>query len=184
MTETKVTGCGRHRADGTGGSMPVVEQRIVTDPALDYCPGHQSPGITEPWFCAGPGLCRSGRESYAAAQSADAVTQQFDAVTEQTALVPVDGTLDAPFIEPLEVDEDDEPIKFAHDERAVPAPSWLTVVLVVIGRELDNLVNRVAYRITRFVIEHARGMAWFVVLAPAVAAVLVFGAVGALAVLR
>lgn len=70
----------------------------------------------------------------------------------------------------------------------LPAPvrtcGWLAVLFAVLLSAFDRLVTRIAYQVTRFVIQHARGIAWLIVLAPTVAAVLVLGTVGTLWWLR
>lgn len=113
---------------------------------------------------------------------------------EQTVITPDGGVLDPEettildavedddeAVEPVELDEVDDELE---PVAAVKTHGWLRVVLTVLLVAVDRLVTRVAYQVTRFVIRHARGLAWLVVLAPTVAAVLVLGTVGTLWWLR
>lgn len=95
-------------------------------------------------------------------------TEQFDAVPaetalEQTAINPVEGTL---------------PGRHRIVKKTPRTPGWLMVAYLAVLAALDRLLTRVAFRIARFVTRHARGLAWFVLATPALAAGLVLGTTG------
>lgn len=101
-------------------------------------------------------------------------TEQFDAVPAETALEltainPVEGTL---------------PGRHRIVPRRRRTPGWLLVAYLAVLAAVDRLLTRVAYRIARFVTAHARGLAWFVLATPALAAGLVLGTCGVLWVTR
>jgi hypothetical protein len=68
--------------------------------------------------------------------------------------------------------------------KARRTPGWLMVAWLMVLDAVDRLLTRVAYRIARFATVHARGLAWFVVATPALAAGLVLGTTGVLWVIR
>lgn len=96
---------------------------------------------------------------------------------EQTEILPAEGTLAEP---PLEA-------TLPGRHRIVKrrrTPGWLLVAYLAVLAAVDRLLTRVAFRIARFVTVHARGLAWFVVATPALAAGLVLGTTGVLWVIR
>lgn len=99
------------------------------------------------------------------------------AEAEQTGIIPAEGTLDEP---PLEA-------TLPGRHRIVKrrrTPGWLLVAYLAVLAAVDRLLTRVAFRIARFVTRHARGLAWFVLAVPALAAGLVLGTTGVLWVVR
>lgn len=101
------------------------------------------------------------------------VTQQLDAVVEQTGILPAEGTLDEATL----------PGRHRIVKRR-RTPGWPMVACLAVLTAFDGLITRVAYRIARFVTVHARGLAWFVIVTPALAAGLVLGTTGVLWVIR
>lgn len=82
---------------------------------------------------------------------------------EQTEIMPAEGTL---------------PGRHRVVARRRRTPGWLLVAYLAVLAAVDRLLTRVSYRIARFVTRHARGLAWFVLATPALAAGLVLGTCG------
>jgi hypothetical protein len=106
-------------------------------------------------------------------------TEVIDAIpaAEQTGIIPAEGTLAEPTVEAT----------LPGRHRIVKrrrTPGWLLVAYLAVLAAVDRLLTRVSYRIARFVTLHARGLAWFVLATPALAAGLVLGTCGVLWVIR
>ncbi|WP_033263316.1 hypothetical protein [Amycolatopsis vancoresmycina] len=100
-----------------------------------------------------------------------AVPAEPEPVVEQVETEPAEGTLTG--------------VSGTGRHRVVKkTPGWLMVACLAVLAVLDELVTRVAYRIARFVTAHARGLAWFVLGVPALAAGIVLGTTGVLWVIR
>lgn len=114
-------------------------------------------------------------------QDAAEPTEVFDAVpaaVEQTEITPAEGILDEPVIEAT------LPGRHRIVKPRRRTPGWLLVAYLAVLAAVDGLITRVAFRIARFVTVHARGLAWFVLATPALAAGLVLGTCGVLWVIR
>jgi hypothetical protein len=99
-------------------------------------------------------------------------TEVFAAV-EQTGILPAEGVLvESPVEATL-------PGRHRIVQRR-RTPGWLLGAYLAVLAAVDRLLTRVAYRIARFVTAHARGLAWFVLATPALAAGLVLGTCGVL----
>jgi hypothetical protein len=94
-----------------------------------------------------------------------------EAAVEQTAIMRAEGTL---------------PGRHRIVRKAKPprTPGWLLIGLLAVLGAFDRLITRVAFRIARFATAHARGLAWLVIVVPALAAGLVLGTCGVLWVIR
>lgn len=102
-------------------------------------------------------------------EAAAAEPTEVLAAAKQTDINPVEGTL---------------PGRHRVVKKASRTPGWLMVAFLAVLAALDGLITRVAFRIARFVTRHARGLAWFVLATPALAAGLVLGTCGVLWVIR
>ena len=118
-------------------------------------------------------------DAYAEYDRREAAAEQTEvfAAVEQTAITTAEGTLAEPVIEATLPGRH----RIVKRQRT---PGWLVVACLAVLAALDRLLTRVAFRIARFVTVHARGLAWFVLATPALAAGLVLGTTGVLWVIR
>lgn len=116
-------------------------------------------------------------DGYAEHARREPATEVFAAV-EQTGILPAEGVLvESPVEATL-------PGRHRIVQRRRRTPGWLLVAYLAVLAAVDRLLTRVAYRIARFVTLHSRGLAWFVLATPALAAGLVLGTCGVLWVIR
>ena len=143
------------------------------------------------WSVMGYRLTDRGRKmALNLRQHAEQPTEQFDAVpadeanVEQTGIMPAEGDLAESGPETEPVIEATLPGRHRIVKPRRRTPGWLLVAYLAVLAAVDGLITRVAFRIARFVTVHARGLAWFVLATPALAAGLVLGTCGVLWVIR